>query len=377
MRRKICFVLGGVLLALSSSLLATPTIKVALIRVFGSHPYTSTRYKSYFDQGLETASAYAKQHGIKIDIKRFSYAKHDILSILKAAKAAKAWKPSLVIGPNYSKKFLLLKPFFQHTLVLSPYATSSKLSKLPKNFASLVPTNQYSAAAIYHFTQKKFPDANLFLVTQLDCENCVDLSHQITLKYNKHHRASEKLYHLNFFRQNVYNLSLGVFKHFKKNDVAILSTTGFVSAMLMKNIVNKTQLSVPFVGSDSWGSWRDNIVARLPADKSYKAYRVVPLSIQAAGPRYKEFKKLYESIYQHAPLDNISYAVFLTMQVPINLLINNPQTTTANIVKPENLLALFLAKMKKMPHWFWPTQYHVILMTLKQHKVIGSIAFKK
>ena len=74
-------------------------------------PYISSQYINNYKEGLETARFYAKTQKIYIIYKYFVI--DDVSNLPMQMSRVNAWNPDVVIGPNYSNSFLLLKNYFK------------------------------------------------------------------------------------------------------------------------------------------------------------------------------------------------------------------------------------------------------------------------
>ncbi|HMT02568.1 MAG TPA: hypothetical protein PKD00_04550 [Burkholderiales bacterium] len=127
-------------------------IKIAILDGLKSAKIVSANYLLDYNKGLEVAALNAKLRGLTIEYKLFSYDK-ERLSILNQIQNVKDWQPDFIIGPRSSDEFVLLKPYFTNTLVISPIATAAVTENLPNNFYSMTLPDIYLAQAMVKFIE--------------------------------------------------------------------------------------------------------------------------------------------------------------------------------------------------------------------------------
>jgi hypothetical protein len=138
------YLFAFIVLSFASANSLSETLKVAIIDSFHYQKFVTTQYKKFYLMGIDLAVQEAKKLGFDVKYKLFLYQDTD-LSIFSSIRAMNKWRPTLIIGPRTSNKFLLLHPGVKDIMALSPFATSDKLALLPKNFFGITLPSKYAA----------------------------------------------------------------------------------------------------------------------------------------------------------------------------------------------------------------------------------------
>lgn len=349
-----------------SNVFATP-IKVAIV----DNPlakWTSDKYRVYYMQGLYLAQREAKKLGIDYEFKEFSY-EEPAINILKAVKDIKKWQPDIVIGPCASEHFLLLKDQFRDVLVLSPYATATKVYELPKNFYTLAVSSNFSANKTVKYIQT-FQPKRVFMFTDINCKACIDFADALKKQMNLLHIVNSDVdfidSNLNLKQINYTNM----FKNYKESsDLVVLNSTGYGAGVLMANISNTVKVPVTYIGGDSWGTYKDWDIAKINTVYSYRALRVTPEVMSLRNKNVRDFYKRYTRQYHEEP-DAISYVVYNTLwSVTDSILKYN----CGIVENPSNLLCSYEKAVKQNPQWHRPITHEVYQITKKNESFIQII----
>lgn len=287
-------------------------VKVALVDQLMSQKLSSINYAQDYMKGISTAiSAIHSKFGIQIILKTFPYGK-TYLGPLKVMPAVAKWQPNVVIGPRSSSKFLLLKPYFKKILVISPFATSGQVYRLPGNFYSMSLSDKYMGAAIASFALKHFSDSHGALILDaVDCLSCHTVASRIRYFY-KHHAKHKIVIWRSFIGNNVEHVDIKKLTVGWKNRYLIFSTNiSYVSGVLITRIANYlNKRNLVFLGADEWGKHEVGYIGQLKTKHPFSAYHLQDWSLTHGNADLSLFKKYYARIYKKAPTDPVSYASF-------------------------------------------------------------------
>lgn len=331
-------------------------LKVAIIQKNNNlPPYTSSRYIKYYKQGLYTAKSMAKTLGVSIRYKFFIMA--DLKEISQQMDRIKAWNPDFIIGPNYSNAFLLLKNYFKDILVLSAYANDQSLATLQKNFYTLNLLNDKYAQVISNYIIKDFPNADIHIIVDTSCKSCFTLSKLFSNVFQS--RCPNRK--ISIFDADDLDInkisSLDAANNHLKNTVVLMLTTSDSAITLIPKIANHVKNTITFIGADSWGSSIDSELGRLKAKNSFALVHIVPWSLQLNTDELKLFKKNYETIYHQAPVDNITFAVFSTVDSVLHSIKNCQEGSDTNLQK--KIFNCYQYQLKADPNAYKPVMLAV------------------
>ena len=250
---------------------------------------------------------------------------------------------------------------FKKILVISPFATSTLVKKMPKNYYSLALPVIFTAKAALQFITTKFPHKEAFCLSEIDCKNCVDLSNAFKSEYQKFH-PNRQLKINTFLQSEAPTLSISsILKGYKRGDIIFLPDTSYASAVLIIRIVNFLQTPVVFLGADSWGNWKNTEVGKLNANFPYIAYRITPLSLHLKGKRITNFARKYKALYQTHPND-ASYLSYNAIASIISA-INKYGYIYHNKNMKDLILSTYTIALQKNSNWFRLKNYAVYKIT--------------
>ncbi|HXT83501.1 MAG TPA: hypothetical protein VN704_04095, partial [Verrucomicrobiae bacterium] len=290
-----------------------PTIRVAILDNLLNEKLSSDNYIDYYLSGIKAAKEFSRKERINIQYQTFFYDRTP-LALLKLLPKVKVWHPDLIIGPRDSDNFLLLKNYFRDVLILSPYATSIDVEKMPNNFYSLTPSDVSSSRAILNIIENFFPKNDIFSITELDCKSCVDVSKIVLKMYEKNH-PNVKIISTNFIGDEAEIININKLMHgYKKGEIILLPNKSVSSGILMMRITDYLkQDNTIFIGGDGWGSWKSGAPGRFKTSNNYVGFRVTPWSLDIKNKNFTQFKDFYVNRYHTLPPDHITYIIFTTI----------------------------------------------------------------
>ncbi|MDR3490979.1 MAG: hypothetical protein P4M12_02910 [Gammaproteobacteria bacterium] len=329
-------------------------IRIAILDNFNFQPNITNQYDKYYLAGIEAAVFAAKEKKIKIEYKIFRYSR-DALAILKIVPDVNSWQPDVIIGPRNSNMFLTIRNSFKNILVISPYASSSAVEYMPKNYYSLSLPDKYMAQAISIFLKKNHPTNGLISIVEADCKNCVDISHELSSIY--HNNYPKNNFNENFFLQkSVKELDIEkTLNGYKKDDVIFLPNTSYASTILMVRITNYLARPMFFLGADDWGSWRNSEVGKLKANYPYYGIRVTSWSLDSDYKLKEEFLKNFKKLHHGMPEDAVSMLAYATIGSIVSALNKYPEPMVSDI-KTE-ILNSYMHALKNDKNWFRQSEY--------------------
>ncbi len=316
--------------------------------------------------GIDLAVQEAKKLGFDVKYKLFLYQDTD-LSIFSSIRAMNKWRPTLIIGPRTSNKFLLLHPGVKDIMVLSPFATSDKLALLPKNFFGITLPSKYAARSQFLLIRNILRNHNVSILTEASCDSCVSESN-VLLKLLKHNGIKAK----NTLILGGQVSSMEIKKIFLgDNDIFVLSTLAHTAGVLMARITNHQKRKTIFIGGDGWGTWGDTEAGRLPARYPYVAYHIVPWSLSNASPYFKKFRQQYIEKYKSEPEDKMSFVSYQTLMSAIMAVYNChliKQKVTA-----KTLLSCYKTAVQLNPDYYRNLNFVIYKISRNTNKIIGVI----
>ncbi len=347
-------------------------IKIAILDGLKSAKIVSANYLLDYNKGLEVAALNAKLRGLTIEYKLFSYDK-ERLSILNQIQNVKDWQPDFIIGPRSSDEFVLLKPYFTNTLVISPIATAAVTENLPNNFYSMTLPDIYLAQAMVKFIGEildKKQRKQIYVITAVDCISCLNIGQDFTKYYTKLHPKAN-LINKNFFSNDVETIDIDSLVYgYKNDDLIVIPNTSYVSAILIARITNYLKMNnITFIGGDQWGSPKVSYVGKVKTIYPYNAYRIIPWSVDEKSHSMAVFKQYYWELYKQY-LDNTSaYLSYKTVMTAISVL-------PKDYIQPNlrsQLLDNFIIRIKANPHTFHSKIYYVNKVENSQENIIKKI----
>lgn len=347
-------------------------LKVAILDQLQSQKFSSEKYeRDYFD-GLDVAVSIARDRGIRIESKHFSYGREP-LDILEGVKQVKEWKPDFVVGPRSSNKFLLLKDQFSGVLVISPLATASTVASLPDNFYSLTLPNEFATKAMVNFVMRDFPRRDVFMVLESACKNCVDYgetfknllkerSKKISIQETRFADGTEETV-------DIKTLTAG----YKKGNLILMPNTSYASGVLIPKISDLLAVNdLVFLGGDDWGAWKSGYVGKVKSKYSYTAYRIGPWALEDKSSDVTKFKREFKRRKNKEASDTISYISYRTLMSVIE------SVKKSDLEKSQDLkitiLSSFQAAKKKKENWFRNPSYAIYKLNQDGEIYAGSIS---
>lgn len=351
----LCFFLSQSLI--SSSFASDDTIlRIAIILKNNNvPPYTSERYINFYKRGITTAEFYGRQLGLSIESKYWVMS--DIPHFSKQVKEIKKWEPGLIIGPNYSNSFLLLRNYFKDILVLSAYANDQSISSLPSNFHTLNPLNIEYAQAFTNFVSKEFPHSGVTIIVDKSCKSCYSLSQYFASAYkNACPENYIKVIPLDKDDNGVTSNSR-LFKESYENKIILMLTTTDDAVTLIPKLSDRVKKPLKFIGGDSWGSSIDSKLGSVRTIASYQTFHIIPRSVKQNSPELNLFMQNYKSVYKQQAVDNVTYAVFSTIKSVFRSL--DKCLSLNNESMKERILRCYLKRLSLNPNAFRPKNFTI------------------
>lgn len=348
------------------------TIKIAILDNLLNEKLSSDNYIDYYLSGIKAAKEYTKKQGINIQYRAFFYDRTP-LAIIKMFPKVKAWHPDLIIGPRDSDNFLLLRGYFNHILVLSPYATAVDVTQMPNNFYSLTPSDFSASSAMLNLIEKYFPDKGVFSVSEIDCKSCANITKLIIQAYEKHHPGS-KIISSNFIGDEAESLNINkLMKGYQRGQIILLPNRSVSSGILMMRITDfLKQKNTVFIGGDGWGSWKSGAPGRFKASGNYTGFRVIPWSLEMESKRLKQFKIFYIKQYHTLPPDHITYIIFTTILSVIEALKGDVKVSPINM--KQKILHSYKEALIKDANWFRPKYYAIYKVGMQGEQYAGIVS---
>ena len=326
---------------------AKETIKIAIIDNFKYQKYVTTKYKNHYLNGLNLALNQAKSDGLLTTYKIFQY-NQDPLSIINIIPDVIKWNPDVIIGPRDSNKFLMLPLYIKDVLTVSPFATSTAVSKMPRNFFSVTLSDSFEARAMYNFVKWKFPKKDVIVLTEADCKNCSDVSEEFIKIWFENKNV--KPYQQHYISQQTATLKLGgAIKNNNGKKIIIIPNNAHDSAVLMARISQLSSQETIFVGGDGWGSWEDTEVGKLGNLVNYTSYHIVPWGLEACNKDVTKFKQDFEKQFKYKPKNKLSYIIYQTAMSIVSSYVQYGSSLKGST--KDNLLQGY--KLAKIKNKYW------------------------
>ena len=329
--------------------------------------------KAYF-AGINTAAYVVKKYNINIIYKPFIYGSGPI-DILSEIPKIKKWHADLILGPGSSDHFIMLKNYLQNVMVLSSYASGQELQSLPSNFHSIFLPDNKIMMLLAEYIHKKFPNKNVYIITQVDSKQCIDASNQFISSYKKISSLT-KISENKIILDDINSINSKELIAGHENDVILIfSYTLYSYNELVKHII----LSFPnkklifFSDQDNW----DNTESKAYKDnKNYDSYRIGPIIFDNHSLEFKTFKKAYYNLYHIQPLYSVSYMSYITVISAIEALIKYPSPNKENNMR-EKILYSYTRALEHDPNWFQINNYGIYRSTSQGETLVARLSIPK
>jgi hypothetical protein len=361
----LCF--SGVLFALPG------VVKVGVINASHYQPYSKSNSKPY-NVAMLLGKSYALDKGIKTQYKFFYYDVGSLSSFYTALKKLKAWRADFVIGPNSSNDFLLLKNHFKNMLIVSPYASSSAVGKLSKDYYSFVYPAKNAAETFATFCATKFPNQGVYSIVEADCKSCLDFSKYFADFFSKDKK--KKIVTKYFIYDNAKNIDIKrLLSDYRDGDIILLPNRSLSSATLMAKITDYLGRPMVFLGSDFWGSWNKSEVGKIAAKSPYVGYYIVPWSLDNTANRdLKTYVKYFKDRYSSLPEDRLTFSVFVSFISVINAYVKYySNEDLKNLKTREKILRAFILSNSVNKDQYRPKNYSIFKVTQGGEKFYRSV----
>lgn len=348
------------------------TLKIALLDNFTLEKYAQI-YKNSYYAGIETAILAAKKQHVAIQFKNFTYG-NDPLGVLDAIPTVKAWHPDVIIGPHYSNQFLLLKNYFHHVLVLSPYASDESISHMPSNFYSLALPDSDMARTNYIFIKKYFPNRSIYNISQLDCKDCIDTTKNLDAIYKRKNK-SDLSSDANYLGDHIDTIDMKkLMKGYKKNSVIVLQPLNDLDANKLTVRITqflKEKNLVFLYNVDNWGNNKNFQTIVDNANISSHIFRVTPWIINPHSEKYQTFVKYYREKFNTTPNNAVSYMTYRCIMSVVSAL--QKFLVPAKSTTKETVLASYSAALKSDKNWYRITKYAIFQHDHSHDVLLGVI----
>jgi hypothetical protein len=350
------------------------TIKLALLdNPSNEMPLTLllTDYEKSYFAGVETAAYIAKKYNIAIEYKPFIYGKGS-LDILAEVPKLLTWNADLVIGPGSSDHLTLLKNYLSNIMVISSYASGQTVQMLPPNFYSTFLPDYQIMKLLAEFIHKKYPQRNIYILTQIDSKQCVDVSELFLTDY-KQISPSTKIFEKKLILDDVNSIDSKKLMAGHENDVTLIFTfTVYGYNALVKHITDyySGKDLIFFSDQDTWHNDLDNSYHK--KDLAYESYRIGPILFDTTSARFKTFEQAFYTIYHTNPKDSISYMTYSSIMSAVEA-INKFSTQNIDKSMREKILNSYLAALKKDPNWFRLNDYGIYRLTSQGETLVARL----
>lgn len=364
----------GQLFGFSSFAKSNNVLKIAIILKNNNVvPYTSDRYVRFYKQGINTATYYGQSLGLSVESKYWVMA--DISRFSSQVKEINEWEPDLIIGPNYSNSFLLLRDYFKDILVLSAYANDQSIASLPSNFHTLNPLNETYAQAFTNYISKKHPHSGVVVIVDESCKSCYSLSKKFAESY-KSACPKNTIKVLSLEKNDLENtIQPRVFEEAYENKIVLMLTTTDDAITLIPMLSEYAGKPLTFFGGDSWGSSIDSKLGQIKTREGYQTIHITPRSIKLNSAELNLFIKNHKDIYKQQALDNVTYAVFSTVNSVFVSLENCSFKDKENM--KSRVLRCYLSQLSINPSIFKSNLFAVEKVELNGTTYIDTISSDK
>lgn len=338
-------------------------IKVALYDNPGFYLVNSWNYSNYeqvYLAGVRAAVAYFRKKNVPITYQTFFYGSGS-MAVFGKLKAVKAWKPDMIVGPHYSNDFFELNGQFKHILVLSPYASDSTISSLPKNYQTAAVMDPELISILQKLMTSRLHSNRLLDLSQIDCKDCVDFSR------NLQQLKGIQLKTFNVYGDDVSKIPLKKALNSVTNNTVILLNVA--SYLLGQQIVKKMAFMAPkthfrFIDFlDNWGKrqtasyMRSNVVI----------YRMFPdiNSIQEDA-----FNNYHVTLNNNNFLGNqASFMIFNTIRSAVSAYLKYGHQVKGNTVS-QKIRNAYLKAITINKYWYKIRYYFVVKVDSHgEHKI--------
>lgn len=372
LKTKICLFLLVIFVNQAFSFGSEKSIKVAILDNFHFQPYITNDFGENFLNGVKLAKSLMSKKGYTLEYKIFDYDRENPLDIFASIKKLKAWNPDVIIAPRNSNMFLITKDSFEDILVISPFATSDLVSRMPENYYSLAFPDKYMASTINKYLEEEFPKKTVYALIESNCKNCMDLGKDFSEVYNKNHPDSRLL--INTFVQDDVEIAevKQLLKGYRDGQLIFLPDTAYSSAVLMARITNYLGKQTVFIGGDDWGSWENTEVGKLHANFPYYGLRFTPASLDIDSQNIAQFKLLYRNFYHCDPKGDAALLGFNTI-ISIVMALERYAADFSSEAISFQILKSYQAALKENPNWFRLEKYAVYKVQPEKEEYIGSV----
>lgn len=351
-------------------------IKLALFdTVYNEMPVNFTllsQYQRAYLAGIEAAREVAKQDGFNLLYMPFFYG-NGPLDLFAEIPKIKAWQPDFVLGPSSSDQFLMLRDSLPNILVLSSYASDQTLAKMPRNFYSTFLPDGQIMNLLAGYINQKYPKKNIYIITQIDSKQCVDVADLFIDAYKKLSPKTQ-IVENKLILDNLSDVDIKKLVAGHQNDIIIIFNDTFYDYnVLVERIANSTpdQHFVFYSDQDNWGE----AVTKTPSTVkvNYESYRIGPIMEDAQSPQYQAFVKVYANIYHAAPADAVSYMTYLSVLSVIEALHNYPDLSNKDSTR-EKILYSYSQALNHDPNWFRLNDFAIYQITPRGEILINSLS---
>ena len=328
---------------LLSQYISAQNIKVAILEDLVPRWFSNNYQKNYLS-GINLEVQTAKKHGINYKYKTFFSANTNIFEQIKEIKK---WNPDVVIGPTDSSHFLLLKDQFTDILVLSPYASSDAVFKMPNNYYTLTSPATFKVKK----TSKSSKPIVGYIFTEVSCAFCVDFAKVIVAEFKK---KGIEINQINFIDDNLTNKQLDyktVLKNHHENDIIILNTSGYQDELLISGISHNIKKSkIMYIVGDAWDMYNSPGTDTVKTNYTFNVVRITPKVVHEDRGPLQKFTKQYVQLYNKTP-SAIAFSTFNTLN-SISDALKNYNCNLKNV--KANILCSYQSAIKKNPGWYRP-----------------------
>lgn len=212
------------------------------------------------------------------------------------------------------------------------------------------------------YIHKTYPARDLYLITQADCKQCVDVSNLFRTDYHKISRNTAVVENM-LIMDNIGSIDSKKLMHGHENDIVLVfNMTYYAYSIFIKHVAASypdKELTF-FSDQDSWGGVSSNVKGR--ASLTYKSYRIGPLLLDPALLNYSDFSDSYQEIYHAKPNDSVSYMNYLAIMSAI-VALDKFKVLPQPINMREKIFQSYLAALKKDPNWFKVNDYGIYQLT--------------
>ena len=354
----------------------TKTLRIALTdsayNEMPVNPSLLAEYGRAYLAGVQTATQVAKNYNISIVYQPFFYGDGP-LDVLTETPKIQAWNADLVLGPSSSDQMLMLRNYLPSVMVLSSYASDVMLKTLPKNFYSLFLSDDAIMDLLAHYIHEKYPKKNIYIITQVDDKQSVDVSNIFIENYERM-APSTKVVQKKVILDNIDNIDSAKLLAGHENDIVLIFNFSFYDYnMLVEHIAAAMpdKHLIFFSDQDSWGetvSKDSNTKYHL----NYESYRIGPIMLARGAPGYKTFEQTYNKIYDKEPDNPVSYISYITVMSAVQALDQYPDPNVSDNMR-QKILYSYLLALGHNPNWFKINDFAIYQITPEGEVLITKL----